>query len=405
MASVWQLEENYRVLRMIKKSSRGEVSPFYAMEILKEANRMEINGCNIMHMETGEPGNIAPSRVIRAAHKALECEELGYTEAEGFPPLRKRIIQHYKDFYGIDVEYNRVAVTLGSSGGLLLAFIAAFDVGDRVAMASPSYPAYRNVLKSLGIEVIELHTSIESRFQPTVNLLKELDKPIQGLIIASPSNPTGTMIPTEELKNISKFCDDVGIRIISDEIYHGITYERRADSVLSYSSSAVVANGFSKYFAMTGWRLGWVVLPHDLVRSIELLAQNFFISPPALAQHAAIAAFDCRDELEENVRMYAENRKILLEALPRAGFSDLAPSDGAFYIYAKVTNITNNSEYFCREMLNTIGVAATPGIDFDQRDGNQYVRFSYAAKTETVRRSAELILDWLSNSKNAELKF
>ena len=379
----------------MKVSKRADVAPFYAMEIFKAANELADGGADILHMETGEPSSGAPSKVLAAAHAALDNTKLGYTEAEGNPQLRARIAQHYQDYYGQTIAPERVEVTIGSSGGLLLAFLAAFDARDRIAMAEPSYPAYRNTLTALGLEVVGLPTGPETRFQPTVELLKGLDKPVQGLIVASPSNPTGTMIPRAEYKAVAQYCDSQGIRIISDEIYHGITYGEPAESVLAYTDNAVVANGFSKYFAMTGWRLGWLILPTELVRPIERLAQNMFVSPPALAQLAAIVAFDCGDELDANVARYAENRKILQSALPKAGFGDLAPCDGAFYIYADVTRLTNDSESFCREMLKVTGVAATPGIDFDTKRGNHYVRFSYAADSATVARAADALINWL----------
>ena len=382
----------------MKVSKRADVAPFYAMEILKTANEMADGGADIMHMETGEPVGGAPSKVIEAAHAALDGAHLGYAEATGDPRLRARIAQHYDDNYGQQVALERVAVTTGASGGLLLAFLAAFDVGDRVAMADPSYPAYRNTMAALGLQTVGLPAGPETRFQPTVELLKALDKPIQGLIISSPSNPTGTMIPRSEFEAVANYCEDAGIRIISDEIYHGITYGERAETVLAYSASAIVANGFSKYFAMTGWRLGWMVFPPDLVRPVERLAQNIFISPPALSQHAALAAFDCRDELDANVARYAENRKILQEALPRAGFGDLAPSDGAFYVYADVSRLTNDSQQFCQEMLRATGVAATPGIDFDTARGNRYVRISFASDRATVSRAAEALIRWLNGA-------
>jgi len=382
----------------MKVSKRAGVAPFYAMEILKTANEMADRGDDIMHMETGEPVGGAPSKVIESAHAALDEAHLGYTEAQGNPLLRARIVQHYADYYAQEVALERIAITTGASGGLLLAFIAAFDVGDRIAMADPSYPAYRNTLAALGLESVGLSAGPETRFQPTVELLKALEKPIQGLIISSPSNPTGTMIPRAEFEAVAKYCDAAGIRIISDEIYHGITYGERAETILAYSDSAIVANGFSKYFAMTGWRLGWMVFPSELVRPVERLAQNMFISPPALSQHAALAAFDCREELDAKVAQYAENRKILQDALPQAGFGDLAPSDGAFYVYADVSRLTNDSKEFCQEMLRVTGVAATPGIDFDTARGNSYVRISFASDRDTVSRAAGALIHWLKDA-------
>lgn len=381
----------------MKVSQRADVAPFYAMEILKAANELADGGTEIMHMEAGEPASGAPAKVMAAAHAGLDNAHLGYTESKGDPLLRARIAQHYQEFYAQSIAPEHVAVTTGSSGGLLLAFLAAFDVGDRIAMAEPSYPAYRNTLGALGLDVVGLPTGPETRFQPTVDLLKGLDKPVQGLIVASPANPTGTMIPRGEFEAVVGYCESHGIRIISDEIYHGITYGEPAETVLAFSKNAIVANGFSKYFAMTGWRLGWMIVPPDLVRPVERLAQNIFISPPALAQHAAIAAFDCREELDKNVARYAENRRILQQALPEAGFGDLAPCDGAFYVYADVTRLTNDSESFCREMLQATGVAATPGIDFDTLRGNKYVRFSFAADNATVSSAAAALIGWLKN--------
>ncbi len=381
----------------MKISKRADVAPFYAMEILKSANELADGGAEIMHMETGEPVSGAPSKVMAAAHAALDDNHLGYTEAQGLPLLRARIAQHYADIYGHEVPAERISVTIGASGGLILAFLAAFDAGDRIALAEPSYPAYRNTLSALDLEVVGLPAGPESRFQPTVELLEALDEPIQGLIIASPSNPTGTMIPRAQFEAVVNYCETNDIRIISDEIYHGITYGEAAQTILAYSSNAIIANGFSKYFAMTGWRLGWMVFPPDLVRPVERLAQNLFVSPPALAQIAALAAFDCRDELDGNVARYAENRKILQEALPRAGFGDLAPCDGAFYVYADVSRLTNDSLDFCQKMLKATGVAATPGIDFDTARGNRYVRFSFATDRETVERAADALIGWLKD--------
>jgi aspartate/methionine/tyrosine aminotransferase len=380
----------------MKVSKRADVAPFYAMEILKSANELAAGGADIMHMETGEPVSGAPSKVVAAAHAALDDAHLGYTEAQGDPRLRARIAQHYADYYGQQVDTARITISIGASGGLLLAFLAAFDVGDRVALAEPSYPAYRNTLAALGIEVVGLPAGPETRFQPTVELLKALDKPIQGLIVASPSNPTGTMIPRAQFEAVARYCNDAGIRIVSDEIYHGITYGERGETVLAFSDTAIIANGFSKYFAMTGWRLGWMVFPSDLVRPVERLAQNLFISPPTISQHAALAAFDCGAELDANVARYAENRKILQEALPKAGFGQLAPCDGAFYVYADVSRLTNDSQEFCQRMLKETGVAATPGIDFDTARGNRYVRFSFATDRETVSRAADALINWLA---------
>ena len=384
----------------MKVSKRADVAPFFAMEILKAANERAERGEAVFHLEAGEPGTGAPAGVMAAAQDALADAHLGYTESQGMLALRERIQRHYHEVYGREVSPERIFITMGASGGLILAFIAAFDVGDRVVLAEPSYPAYRNTLKSLGVEVVSLPTDAKTRFQPTVELLRSLEKRPDGLIVASPSNPSGTIIPREEFAAVAAYCEANGIRIISDEVYHGITYGEPAETVLAFTDTAIVASGFSKYFAMTGWRLGWIVMPDDLTRAAERLAQNLFVSPPAISQHAAMAAFECREELDENVRRYARNREILQARLPRAGFGELAPCDGAFYAYADVSGLTNDSEAFCKQMLAETGVATTPGIDFDQRQGRRYVRFSFAGSTEDVTAACDAIERWLSDEKD-----
>ncbi len=348
-----------------------------------------------MHLEAGEPGSGPPRKVIEAAHAALDSAHLGYTEALGMPTLRQRVAQHYADYYGVEVSPERVILTLGSSGGFILSFLAAFDVGDRIALVDPSYPAYCNMCEALGIEVMRIPAGPEHRYQPTIELLDALPEKPDGLIIASPSNPTGTVIEPQRLAASARYCDAHGIRLVSDEIYHGITFAERAETVLRFSTHAVVTNGFSKYFAMTGWRLGWIVVPDELVKPIERLAQNLFVSPPAIAQHAALAAFDCQIELDANVARYGRNRALLIEALGEAGFGDLAPSDGAFYLYADVSRLTNDSEVFCERMLSETGVAATPGIDFDRERGRRFVRFSFAGSSEQIELACVALKRWL----------
>ncbi len=380
-------------------SRRASVAPFFAMEILKAATERAATGARVYHMETGEPGSGAPEGVLAAARAALAETKIGYTEAHGVTALRERIVAFYEERYGFNPALKRVVVTTGGSAGLILAFLAAFDVGDRVALANPGYPAYRNTLLALGLEPVLLPTSAETRFQPTVAMLEALERserPVRGLVVASPSNPTGTMLPRRELEAVAAFCDGRGIRVVSDEIYHGITYGEPAASVAGFSESAVVINGFSKYFAMTGWRLGWMIVPEDLARAVERLAQNLFISPPSLSQRAALAAFDCRDELEANVARYARNREIVQRALPAAGFGALAPCDGAFYAYADVSGLSDDSEAFCRRMLAECGVAATPGIDFDTERGRAFVRFSYAGATDEVEAACAALGRWLA---------
>lgn len=383
---------------VLKVAKRGTIPPFIVMDVLRAANELEAKGEGVLHLEVGQPGTRAPAPVLAAAAAALEDDLLGYTEALGLPGLRSRIAEHYQETYGIEVDPGRVVVTTGSSGGFVVAFLAAFDAGDRVALASPGYPAYRNILKSLGIEVVELQVGPETNFQPTPELieraLKESSLAIDGLIVASPSNPTGTMIHAAELEALYGFCRDQGIRLISDEIYHGITYEDPAETALRFGDEAIVVNSFSKYFSMTGWRLGWMVVPEDLIRSVECLAQSLFISPPTLSQHAGIKVFDCRDDLDGFVARYAENRALLLERLPLAGFETLAPAEGAFYIYADIAHMTNDSEEFCRRMLAETGVAATPGVDFDPGRGNRFMRFSFAGEHAVMAEAADRLRQW-----------
>ncbi len=378
----------------LKVASRGHASPFIVMEVMRAADEREAAGAAVYHLEVGQPGTSAPEAVIRVAQEALAEHRLGYTLALGIGELRHAIVQHYRDFYGIDVKFERIVVTTGSSAGFVLSFLAAFDPGDRVALALPSYPCYRSILSTLGVTPVLLTASIEDRFQPTPALLDRAreEGPLHGLIVASPSNPAGTMLKKAQLEELCGYCRQHDVRLISDEIYHGITFEEPATSALAFSDQAIVVNSFSKYFSMTGWRLGWMVMPDDLVRSIERLSQNIYISPPTLSQVAGVAAFDCREELDANVARYAENRELLLRELPKAGFERLAPSDGAFYIYADVGHVTNDSEAYCRALLARTGVAATPGVDFDPQRGNRYVRFSFAGDTDEIFRAAKALI-------------
>jgi aspartate/methionine/tyrosine aminotransferase len=378
----------------LKVARRGAVPAFIAMEMLNAANAREAEGHGVVHLEIGQPGTGAPAGVREAAARALAEERLGYTEALGLPGLRQRIARHYGERYGVELDWRRVAVTTGSSGAFLLAFLAAFDAGDRVALASPGYPAYRNILAALGIAVAEIEVGAETRFQPTAELVAALAPPPQGLIVASPSNPCGTMLDRAHFEALAEVCRGRAIRLVSDEIYHGITYGMAATSAVELDPEAIVINSFSKYYAMTGWRLGWMVLPPALCRAVESLAQNLFISPPALPQHAALVAFDCTAELDANVRRYAANRARLLEELPKAGFDRLAPADGAFYLFADVGKLTNDSTEFCRRMLAEAGVAATPGVDFDPGRGHRFLRFSFAGSTAEIDEAIHRLKAW-----------
>lgn len=379
----------------LKVSRRGAVPAFIVMDVMQAAADREAAGDDVLHLEVGQPATPAPRGVIQAAKQALEDDRIGYTLAAGINPLRERIAQHYKDWYGVSLDASRIMVTTGSSGAFQVAFLAAFEAGDRVAMASPGYPAYRNILSALGVETVLLETERKHRYQPTPELLDAVDGKVDGLIIASPSNPTGTMLGEQELSALTSYCRKKGIRVVSDEIYHGIGFGTRPVSALESDGQALVINSFSKYFSMTGWRLGWMVVPEDLARSMECLAQNFFISPPTLSQHAAVAAFNCHEELQANVGRYAKNREVLLNELPAAGLDDLAPADGAFYVYADVTRFTNDSVDFSKRMLAEIGLAATPGVDFDPARGHGSIRFSFAGATADMVEAANRLKGWL----------
>lgn len=382
----------------LKQSIRGQVPPFIVMDVMAEANRREAAGEDVLHLEVGQPSTGAPSGVIEVAQATLVSDKLGYTEALGIDPLRERIAKYYGETHDIDLAADRVVVTTGSSSGFMLAFLSAFDTGDRVALADPGYPAYRNILSALGIEAVAIPTTIDERYQPTPELLDRVVREtgaIDGLIVASPANPTGTMLAAAEMKALTGYCDANGVRLISDEIYHGITYEGAGETALSFTDNAFIVNSFSKYYSMTGWRVGWMVVPEDLHRSVECLAQNLFISVPALSQRAACAAFDCREELDANVLRYAANRELLLRELPKAGLDRLAPADGAFYIYAEVGHLTNDSEAFCRQILAETGVAMAPGTDFDRERGRATVRISFAGDTATMGEAARRLQAWL----------
>ena len=383
----------------LKAAKRAAIPPFIAMEVLRAANEHAAAGARVLHLEVGQPDTGAPAAVIEAAMAALKDHRLGYTEALGIPPLRQAIAAHYRNSYGLEVDPARVVVTTGSSGAFMLAFIAAFEAGDRVALAAPGYPAYRNILLALDVEPVDLPAGPESHFQPTPALLDGVSGQVDGLIVASPSNPAGSMLSRRELAALVDCCRERGIRLISDEIYHGIVYEGAATSAAGLDENTIVVNSFSKYFSMTGWRLGWMLVPPDLARAVECLAQNLFISPPTLPQLAAAAAFDCKAELDGHVARYRRNRDLLLAELPKAGFARFAPADGAFYLYADVGHMTEDSEEFCRRMLAETGVAATPGVDFDRLRGNRFLRFSYAGATAEMAEATERLIAW--RQKNA----
>ncbi len=380
---------------MLPKVSRrsASVDPFIVMDVMAAAAEKEAAGDTVIHLEVGQPSTPAPKAALAAAHAALDSDRIGYVAALGMPALRERIARHYRDIYRVEVSPERVIVTTGSSSGFPLAFLASFDAGDRVALAAPGYPAYRNILAALNLEAVDLPTSAADLFQPTVEALEKAGR-IDGLIVASPSNPTGTMVGRAAMAKLAHWCDAKGVRLISDEIYHGIVYEGETVSAAEVSETAIVVNSFSKYFSMTGWRVGWLVVPTDLVRPIERLAQNFFISVPTLSQHAALAAFESREELDGHVRRYRTNRDLLLAGLPAAGFTTFAPAEGAFYLYADVAHLTNDSAEFCRRMLKESGVATTPGNDFDRARGAGTLRISFAGSTAAMEEAVRRLKAW-----------
>jgi aspartate/methionine/tyrosine aminotransferase len=385
----------------VKVALRAGVPPFYVMDVwLAAAERQRTHG-DLVNLSAGQPSAGAPARVRAAAAAALDNNQLGYTVALGIPELRSAIARDYLDRHGLTVEPDDVVVTTGSSGGFLLAFLACFDVGDRVALASPGYPCYRNILSALGCEVVELPCGPETRFQPTMQMLARLDPAVAGVIVASPANPTGTVIPPEELAAIATWCADTGVRLISDEVYHGLVYEGAPETSCAWETSrdAVVVNSFSKYYAMTGWRLGWLLVPQELARAVDRLTGNFTICPPSLSQVAAVAAFtpEAITEADARLRHYAVNRKLLLDGLRSIGLERLAPTDGAFYVYADVSDFTADSLSFCSNLLADTGVAIAPGIDFDTVVGGSFVRLSFAGPTSDIEEALRRIEPWLKS--------
>lgn len=376
----------------------GRVAPFYAVEINRLANARERRGLPVIHMEVGQPSAGAPAAAIAAGHRALaECPQ-GYWESGA---LAERLERHYRDIHGLAIPHERIILTMGASAALVLAMSVLFSPGARVAMARPGYPAHRNSLLALGLEPVELDCDAGTRFQPTAAMVAALDPAPAGLILTSPSNPTGTMIDDASLAAIAAVCRDRGIRIISDETYHGITYGSRAHTVLEHAPDAIVANTFSKYWCMTGWRLGWAVVPPELVEPMRRFSNNLFLVPPTLSQHVALAAMDETDELEANVATYAKNRSLLADALAGLGVSRIAPPDGAFYIYADVGDLTRDSLAWCREVLDATGVALNTGRDFDGLHGDRFVRISFAVSTEETLRAIESLDGWVRQRRRA----
>jgi aspartate/methionine/tyrosine aminotransferase len=387
----------------VRISRRSQVPPFAVMEVLAAANARRDAGASIVNLCAGQPYGGASEVVRRRAVELLEAGDLGYTEAIGVPPLRRAISEHYRRWYDVEVPASQVAATTGSSGAFLLAFLAAFDPGDLVAIARPGYPAYKNILAALGCEVVELACGPESRYQPTVGHLTRAyyEGGLDGVVIASPANPTGTMVGPQELAAIADWCAEFDVRLISDEIYHGITYgpdgaSRQTTAARYLDQGAVVVSSFSKYWAMTGWRLGWLALPPDLVPPVDALAGNLALCPPALAQHAAVVAFTPEGyaAAEADVATYAASRALLMDSLPVLSWDRVAPPDGAFYLYADISASGLDSVTWCERLLDEGAVAMTPGLDFDRVDGGDWVRLSFASPVEVVREAVERIVAW-----------
>jgi aspartate/methionine/tyrosine aminotransferase len=386
-----------RVQGLLLPSGRSEVPPFMVMDVMAAAERIEAAGGHVIHMEVGQPAAPAPRTAIAAAAAALQGGRIDYTSALGILSLRQRIARHYRDAYGCDVDAGRIVVTTGSSGAFILAFLAMFEPGDRVAVTVPGYPPYRHILTALGCEPVLIETTSETRHALTGEALLAAHRkaPLKGVLVGSPANPTGTMMSQDALTSLIAAAEEGGIRFISDEIYHGLDYAFPAVTAAALSPRALVINSFSKYFCMTGWRVGWMVVPEPLVRPIERLQQNLAISVPTLSQVAAEAAFEGRAEMEAIKRDYLENRRILIEGLPQAGLTTFLPADGAFYLYADVSAFTSDSFEFAKTMLEQAHVAATPGVDFDPFHGRNFVRFSYARSAEDMRVAVERIARWL----------
>jgi aspartate/methionine/tyrosine aminotransferase len=371
----------------------AQLDPFHAINISRLAHELKAEGRSVIHMEFGQPSTGAPRGAVATAHAVLDREAMGYWES---PALRSRLAAHYRAAYGLELEPERFVLTCGASPALVLALSSGFSPGDRIAFARPGYVAYRNVVKALHLEPVEIGCGSEVRFQLTAGALAALDPAPAGVILASPANPTGTVIPPDELAAIAAVCRERGVRIISDEIYHGLSYVGPARSMLEFDPDALVISSFSKYFSMVGWRLGWFLAPPDQLARARAYVGNLFLTAPSLSQHAALAALDSRDELEGHVAVYRANRQLLLDALPRLGLQSIAPPDGAFYVYASVAHLTDDSLGFCRRLLEETGVATAPGVDFDPVDGGRYVRFSFAVSTAEVQEALARLEPWFA---------
>ena len=372
---------------------RGNVDSFIVMDVMENARKAEESGRKIIHMEVGQPSTAAPSRALERTSQIIKSNPLGYTVALGLPELRKKISDLYGRWYNLDLDPARVIVTSGSSGAFILSFTALFEEGARVGIGAPGYPSYRQILKSLGIFPVDIMTNFENKFQPTTNDV--VSQNLDGLLVASPSNPTGTMLNKDELAALIDTSHSIGANFISDEIYHGIQYEKKAVSALEVTDECYVINSFSKFFSMTGWRVGWMVVPEDHIRIVERLAQNLFICSPHVSQVAALEAMSCEDELSQNLDIYRKNRQIIMDGLQQIGFENFAPPDGAFYFYIDISKYCDDSLSFCNDILDEVGVAITPGVDFDPKRGKTTIRISYARSTEEIVEGMSRLGDFM----------
>lgn len=381
----------------IKISNRSDIATFRALDILSQVNEREAQGIDIVRMGAGQPNVGAPQEALDyAISKIHDDPRQGYTEAIGMPSLRERIAEYYKTYYDVQINADNIMISAGSSGAFIISLLTAFDVGDRVALTTPTYPAYRNMLKALNIETVEIEAKAEDNYQPTVELLENCGEKFDGLIINSPSNPSGTMISDTELERICNWCDAKNIRLLSDEAYHGVTYEKKAQTARKYSKNVIVLNTFSKYFAMTGWRLGWSIMPDNMTHNAKKLAESLFVSAPTISQHLAYKIFDHLDVLDGYVDAYRKNREILMNELPKAGITDITNADGAFYVYANIHHLSNDSEEFCSRMLNEAKVSTTPGVDFDLTRGHGNIRICYADSQENIIEACKRLQNWQS---------
>ncbi len=362
------------------------------MEVMAAAQRREQAGKRVLHLEVGQPSTGAPAAAVRRAHEMLEGSPLGYTPSRGIPELAPAIARHLHSMYEVEVDDTRIAITQGASGAMTLALLAAFEPGARIGVPEPGYPCYRNMVLALHMVPVPIKVDASTRYQPTVEHLQRVAN-LDGVIVASPSNPTGTVMAPNDLASLVMWCDENDVRLISDEIYHGLTYGAEVATASAFSSNPIVINSFSKYFSMTGWRIGWMVLPKSLCGAVDRLAQNLVICPTALSQYVALAALECKTELDRHVARYNQNRNVLLEGLPRVGLTDIAPTDGAFYLWARCSHLGSSVE-LAAEWLDSCGVAVTPGIDFDPVDGHDFLRFSYSGSTEIMYDAVEQLTSW-----------